>query len=294
MLCQGIVTGLGCGFSFGPCIPALSHWFQKRRSTAIALISSGSAIGGTVIPIAVRNLIPAVGFKWTMRILGFFLLFEFSLAILLVKRRLPPVRAFGGLLNLRAFQYAPYTLYVGASCIAYLGLFSVLTYIDVSGLVNGLSPDYSFYLVAIANAGSLIGRIGSGPLCDKFGNLNVLIPFNLATAATTFAWPFCKTLASLTVIAALYGIAVGAFAALVAAPVASLGDTSDVGRRTGMLFTLSAVATLIGPPISGAIFSTYERFLEVGIYAGCMIAGSSVLMFAARWSALGGKLRGRF
>ncbi|KAG8950796.1 hypothetical protein FRC03_012740 [Tulasnella sp. 419] len=154
------------------------------------------------------------------------------MALLLMRRRLPPVHVSGGLFNLRAFHFAPYTIYVGASCVAYLGLYTELTYIDVSGVLYGLSPGYSFYLVSIANAGSLIGRLISGPLCDKFGNLNVLIPFNVVTAITTFVWPFCRTKAGLSVISAFYGAALGAFASLVGIPVASLGETGDVGRRT--------------------------------------------------------------
>ena len=35
-----------------------------------------------------------------------------------------------------------------------------------------------------------------------------------------------------------------------------------------MLFTFCAIANLIGPPISGAIFSSNDGFVEVGIYAG--------------------------
>ncbi|KAG8925426.1 hypothetical protein FRC02_009691 [Tulasnella sp. 418] len=229
-----------------------------------------------------------------MRILGFILLLQLSTNILLSKRRLPVVHVSGGLFNLRAFKSAPYTLYVVASCLAYLGLYTQLTYIDVFGVLNGISPEYSFYLVAIANAGSLVGRLGSGPICDRFGNLNILIPSNVLTAVTTFVWPYCTSVTSLTIIAAAYGVALGAFAALVAAPVASLGDTGDVGRRTGMLFTFCAIASLIGPPISGAIFSRFGRFLEVGIYAGCMILGSSIFMFTARWFALGRRLRGKF
>lgn len=56
--------------------------------------------------------------------------------------------------------------------------------------------------------------------------------------------------------------------ALVAAPAGEFGDTSDIGRRVGMLFTICSVGSLIGPPISGAIHDKYGGFQPMAIYAG--------------------------
>lgn len=118
VLCQGIAVGVrlrywitfrntskgpglqfACGAIFGPMMGILPHWFQKRLGIAYGLTATGSSLGGTLFPIAVRNLIPEVGsvttplapvscmyqnlapyifcsrFQWTMRILGFLLIF---------------------------------------------------------------------------------------------------------------------------------------------------------------------------------------------------------------------------
>ena len=48
-------------------------------------------------------------------------------------------------------------------------LILVLTYIGVSAVVHGLSPGFSFYLVAIANASSVLGRCGCGLISDRTG-----------------------------------------------------------------------------------------------------------------------------
>ena len=45
----------------------------------------------------------------------------------------------------------------------------VLTYIDVSAIAVGISPDFSFYLVSIANASSGVGRLLTGITADRFG-----------------------------------------------------------------------------------------------------------------------------
>ena len=85
-----------------------------------------------------------------------------------------------------------------------------------------LRTNLSFYLLSIANACSLFGRIGGGALADRVGKppctlglsshlfrligpTNVLIPGTLAAAAMTYAWPFATTKGSLVTVAVLYG-----------------------------------------------------------------------------------------
>ena len=47
----------------------------------------------------------------------------------------------------------------------------VLTYVSVSASEIGISDDFAFYFVAIANASSLFGRYTAGLLCDRLGEL---------------------------------------------------------------------------------------------------------------------------
>lgn len=50
-----------------------------------------------------------------------------------------------------------------------MGTYIVLTYIDASGPTQGVSSDFSFYLVAIANASSGFGRLMTGFIADRIG-----------------------------------------------------------------------------------------------------------------------------
>jgi hypothetical protein len=47
--------------------------------------------------------------------------------------------------------------------------FTVLTYVGVSATNIGISSDFAFYFVAIANASSLFGRYLAGSLADRVG-----------------------------------------------------------------------------------------------------------------------------
>ncbi len=66
------------------------------------------------------------------------------------------------------------TQYVSRSPVTMLSIdfeiaLQCLTYISLSGLTVGLDSDLSFYLLSIANASSLLGRIAGGVLADKYG-----------------------------------------------------------------------------------------------------------------------------
>ncbi|KAL5634563.1 hypothetical protein ACGC1H_002567 [Rhizoctonia solani] len=234
-----------------------------------------------------------VGFKWAMRVIGFILLFVLSIALLTLRRRLPPKKVSGGLLNLKSFLHIPYTIYVLASVVSFLGLYTVLTYLEVYGTEIGLPEDFAFYMIPIANAASLFGRVGSGIVSDRIGPINTLIPSTLVAGVCTYAWPFARNKGSLIALACIYGTACGVFVGMLATPVAKMGSMDDVGRRTGMLMTVISAGAVAGPPISGAIRDTTGSFVDVGYYAGSMIMLCVLLLICVKFVALG-TLRGKF
>jgi MFS transporter, MCT family, solute carrier family 16 (monocarboxylic acid transporters), member 10 len=70
--------------------------------------------------------------------------------------------------------------------IAFLGLYTVLTYIATYATQRGTSQGTAYNLVSLANASSLIGRLITGLLGDKFGPLNVMAPLTLLAGVLTY------------------------------------------------------------------------------------------------------------
>ncbi|KAF8227102.1 MFS general substrate transporter [Tricholoma matsutake] len=287
LLCQGIAAGLACGGIFGPTTSIISHWFSRKRGLAMGLVAVGSSLGGTIIPITAHNLIPILGFQWTMRIIGFILLFVLTMANLLLRRRLPPTNAPGGLLNLRAFKSAAFTMYCISAFVVFLGLYTLLTYVNVSASLLPNTGALSFYLVAIANASSILGRYAAGLISDRVGSINVMIPFTSVAGILTYAWPFARTKASLITVTILYGISSGSYVSLFANPMMAFGDTKDVGRRVGMFMSIFSLGALAGPPISGAINTATGGFEVAGYYAGSTVLVGVAMMCVVRYMVLG-------
>ncbi|RDB22890.1 Riboflavin transporter MCH5 [Hypsizygus marmoreus] len=293
LVTHGILVGISCGMCYGSVIGLIGNWFQKKRGLALAISTLGTSIGGTVFPILARVLIPRVGFPWTMRIIGFVICFTLGIANLTLRRRIPVKNIEGGLFNLRGFRSYPFTIYCIATLAAFLGVYTLLTFIDSSAISVGVSADFSFYLVSIANASTGIGRILTALVVDKTGAVNIIVPMTLATTLTTYLWPLAHTRNTLIAVAALYGFTSGAYVSVFPMPLYELGNIEDVGRRAGMALTFAAVGGLAGPPISGAIYTATGGFPAVGYYAGTVMLMSCSMMLVARHLVLK-KFWGRF
>jgi MFS family permease len=134
-LAQGICIGLGMGCLFCPVVAVLSTYFMKKRNVAIGLAISGSATGGVVFPAMVRQLLPQIGFGWTMRSIAFLQLAILIVANMFAKTRVPPRRT-GPIVEWEAFKEIPYTLFA-------IGSFFVSSFDMISPLSANLKPRIS-------------------------------------------------------------------------------------------------------------------------------------------------------
>lgn len=129
-LSQGVCVGLGMGGIFCPVMAVLSTYFRRRRNLAIGIAISGASVGGMVYPSLARQLLPRLGFPWTMRTMAFVQLVTLLVSNLFMKARLPPRRS-GPLVELSAFRERPYCFFtIGmffVSLSVYLFCFDYLT-----------------------------------------------------------------------------------------------------------------------------------------------------------------------
>lgn len=69
-LSQDLCQGVGNGFVLCPAMSLISTYFLRRPSVAISTVASGSATRGVVSPLISQQLLPRIGFGWTVRIMG--------------------------------------------------------------------------------------------------------------------------------------------------------------------------------------------------------------------------------
>ncbi|GKT51115.1 MFS transporter asaE [Colletotrichum spaethianum] len=296
LLAQGICSALGVAAIFQPALNTIHGWFNVNRGAAFGVLATGSSIGGIVFPIMVTRLIKSVGYGWTMRICAFMIFGLLIIANLTVKAIHPPrPQKFTREQLLRPFREAEFVcVTIGFFLITY-SIYVPITYIQVQALAAGMDPNLAQYLVAMLNAGSLFGRIGSGILGDRIGRYNIFIVVCYLTAIWVLAlWIPASTDGALIAFAVLFGVCSGAYVSLIAPLVAQISPVHEIGFRTGITFFTNSIGGLTTNPINGAILAGSGGWVGIKVFSGVFCIAGTTFILAARIHRTGWKLVAAF
>ena len=86
-LTQGVLVGLGVGFTYIPSIAVLSQWFRRGCSLSNGISAAGSGIGGLLFSFMVRSAISNTSLAWSLRITGLISGFMNILATVAIRSR---------------------------------------------------------------------------------------------------------------------------------------------------------------------------------------------------------------
>lgn len=282
-LAQGVCMGIGNGCLFCPTVATVSTYFSKKRGLAIGMTACGSATGGLIFPAMARQLLPTVGFPWTVRAIGFIQALGLVLANIGLRRRIPPRKA-GALVEWAAFGELEYTFYAAGSFTCFLGVYFAFYYLaSYSRDITGLSYTDSLNLLLLLNGIGIIGRLVPNHLADRWGAINVFVPTAIIAGVCQLTWIAVSGPSGLYAWAVFFGIAAGGIQSLFPAGLSSLTtDLRKSGTRMGMVFTIVSFATLTGPPIAGALISACGgQYYGAQAFAGsAMIVGGGFMAAA--------------
>ncbi|KAF4868516.1 Aspyridones efflux protein apdF [Colletotrichum siamense] len=283
-LAQGICMGLGNGFLFCPSLSTASTYFDKKKALALGFVSIGSSTGGMIYPSMVRQLLPKIGFGWTIRAIALVQMVTLLVTSLILKPRIKPRKA-GSLVEWAAFKELEYSFYALGSWLNYLGVFFASYYIaSYSRDIVGLSYTSSLNLLLLLNGTGVPGRLIPAYFASYYiGTVNMFIPMSFISGIMMLCWPAVSSVTGLYVWTTFYGFFTGAIQSLMPSGIGTLtADPRKQGTRMGMTFTLISFAVLIGQPIAGAIISAEGgKYTGAQAYAGaCMLAGMCFLIAA--------------
>ena len=284
-LAQGICVGLGMGLTYVPILGEVSRHFDKRRPIALGLSSTGACVGGVLYPILIRQLIPKVGFGWTVRVVAFINLGCGIIAFAIICRRPNRARSSRRAFDFTAFREIPFTLFTLSMFLVFVPYYIPLTYIPVFAQTSlRVSADLAGYMLAIVNAGSLLGRTVPYILNSRVTPIRIFFFWILAGAILLFAWSAVTQIPGFVVWCIFWGIVSGALAT---APIAAVShpvlspSPNQLGTRLGMSLLASAIGDLVGPPIGGAlvgISGTHYARAQV-VSGGIMTLGGLCLLW---------------
>lgn len=292
-LCQAVCFGLGAGLIFTPGLSVTSSYFQKKRMIAIGIVASGGATGGMVYPATANALLyhSDIGYAWTMRVLGLIMLITNIPSLIGYRPYLPP-RSTGPLVEWSAFREKSFCFFIAGMSFCFWGLYMAFFYLGTFAR-GTIHLTESLDLVIVLNGVGVIGRMVPNIIAHHFtGVTNMIIFCNFVCAVCIYCWIAIDNTAGLYVWSVVYGLFAGAAQALFPTMAThQTTDTSKVGTRTGMIFTIVSFFSLTAPAIEGAIIQTSGgSYLGAQLFAGTSIAVGVCFLSLVRWVKVGRKL----
>ncbi len=245
---QGFLIGVGTSATFAPLLADISHWFERRRGTAVGIAASGNYLSGALWPPIIQHFIQTEGWRATFFGVGIFCVLSMVPLALALKRRAPmhdaglAANVAGGAerplgLSPRALQ----TLLViaGFACCVAMSMPQVHMVAYCADL--GYGPARGAQMLSVMLACGIVSRLTFGWISDRIGGLRtLLLPFD--------------GVVSLYLISGLFGLFQGGIVPSYAIIVREYFAPKEAGTRVGMIITSTLFGMALGGWMSGAIF----------------------------------------
>ncbi|MBW6402001.1 MFS transporter [Roseomonas sp. HJA6] len=276
-LLAGIGLGVGLfgnGALFAPMVAYVSLWFDRRRGTALALVSSGQYVAGMLWPFVFDHSITAIGWQATMLAYGAFAcIVVLTLSALLL---VPPPLPVGGPALLRAGSRRQVLGMRPNVALALLAMASFLCCVPMAmpaaHLVAfcgdlGISASRGAAMLSVLLLCAFLARQFWGWLSDRIGGLWTVLVGSVAQLLGMLGFLATQDEAGLFFVAAAYGLGFGGIIPAYVLAVRELFPASEASWRVPSLLFLSLSGMGFGAWLAGAI---YDR---VGFYAAAWWAG---------------------
>ncbi|KAF4167588.1 hypothetical protein CNMCM6936_004852 [Aspergillus lentulus] len=152
------------------------------------------------------------------------------------------------------------------------------------------------YLVAIINAGSLLGRLSAGVCSDRVGGNNILVcvVFQAGVVVLGLWFPAAGN-AAIIVFAVVFGFTTGIYVSFAPVLMVAISPLEEIGYRMGLIFLFASVGGLTTSPIGGAILQRNGgSYTRMKLFSGVMLLVGAGFMVAARVVQTGWVLKAKF
>ncbi|MGZ3342467.1 MAG: MFS transporter [Reyranella sp.] len=249
---------LGNAATFTPAMNNIQGWFDRRRSTAVSIISVGPAISGFVWPQIYRWLLPDVGWRQTLVIFGVVagtLLFLCAFYV-----RPAPILRRAGKRAPEDLSVLPMPSPVLMTLLSAAG-FCCCTAMAVPFVhMVAFCGDLGFSAARGSEAISLIlltavaSTFAMGRLADYIGPIKVSLLCALIQIASLLGFVFVESLSGLYTLSVIHGIPYIAIVQGYALILRYLYGPTIAGWRLGVVMLFAMAGMAVGGWLGGAIF----------------------------------------
>ncbi len=272
----GVLAGFfGVGSLFAPLLTYVTLWFDRRRGTALALVSSGQYVAGTIWPALLERLIAAFGWQRTMLLFGLFAAAVIAPLAAIVLRP-PPIPPSGG-----GIAHGPRS---GAKVLGMppnltLALFAIASFLccvpmamPAAHLVAfctdlGISATRGAAMLSVLLLAAFMARQFWGWVADRIGGLSTVFLGSSAQAVSMALFLSTQDEALLFAVSAIYGLGFSGIIPSYVLAVRELFPASEAAWRIPSMLFLSLSGMAFGAWFAGALYDHY------GYYAPAFAAG---------------------
>jgi MFS family permease len=281
-LAFGILVGLAAGSFYAPMIATTTRWFTANRSLAVALVSSGLAMGSLLIAPLTRMLITQYDWRTAMLVLGCIAWLVVLPVAMLIRPPPAAVRAttpdaagasdFTVAQALRTPQFAAIALTHFACCAAHSGpIFHMVSYAIDCG-VPAMAAATMFGTAGLAALG---GRVVCGLTADRVGAKPTLLVGLTIQAVAISLYLVTRDAWSFYALAALFGFSYGGVMPLYAILVREYFGARIMGTMFGAVAMISTLGMAIGPWGGGWLYDAFGGYFWLYI-SSCGIGFGAV------------------
>ena len=251
---------LGSSASFAPLVADVTHWFDKRRGIAVAVVASGNFLSGTLWPPVMTYGIEHYGWRSTHMGIGVFCLVTMvPLAFLFRRRQVLDDRTSnrngtGARFTLNVSGRTLQTLLVVAAiaCCVAMSMPQVHLVAYSSDLGYGVARGAE--MLSLMLGLGIVSRLVSGIIADKIGGVGTLmLGSTLQCMALVLYLPF-DGLTSLYVVSAIFGLSQGGIVPSYALIVREYFPAKEAGTRVSLVLMANLVGMGLGGWMSGEIY----------------------------------------
>ncbi|HLZ01991.1 MAG TPA: MFS transporter [Bradyrhizobium sp.] len=273
---HGLFIGLvGLGGINAPLYIYVSRWFDRRRGSALALISSGSYLAGSLWPPAFERAIAALGWRQTMLCYAIIEIVVIVPLAALYFRHPPelfhqaPVLGAGirqtHLLGLP--RNLVFAMMCGAGILCCIPMAMPQGHLVAFCTDLGISRSIGALMLSVLLGTAFLSRQIWGLISDRIGGLATVLIGSAAQAAAMTGFLFTQNEAGLFMVAAAFGLG---FSGIIPAYVLALRElfpASEASWRIPTLLLFSGFGMASGGWLAGLL---YDHF---GYYAPAFAAG---------------------
>ena len=281
LLLPMVLYGIGNGFALPPTTRAIVEWFPtRRRGLAMGVKQTGVALAGMICALIVPPLGQTIGWRGTLLVLGALTVASGIISWLLYRERPddPNAPAKAARPGLSAVIRNRNLLLLSGVTFLYAGVQLSIAGFMVLFLTEkvGMSVTEAGAMLALAQAGGIVGRIGWGVVSDVvFGGRRKIVMAIFSVMAAVSSIVLAMTGPETPRMVLLVTLAVAGVSAIGWNGINMLFVAEIAGRQAsataaGLNLTCSYLGIMVGPPIFGYLVDltgSYTTAFEVGAAA---------------------------